>query len=203
MSGLKKIKHKAGLTLAILIFLIIVASTASAWVLNDALGINRQQVMSIQQCLNLMGYNSGPADGLWGPKTDAAARGWLAKHNLINTDVDMAYQRFITACQATQSRQNKQQHQSSSSLQPTLRYGMTKGEVRNIVGAPTTVTGEEPNVFWWYYASDSEIYLLQFQHGIYVDTGQTTLEELNTLSPQSSTQQPLWNAHQKIPRDKY
>ena len=195
MTGLKKIKHKTSLTLTVLIFLIIVVSTASARVLNDVYGANRQQVMTTQNCLNLMGHNSGPADGLWGPKTDAAVRGWLAQHNLSNADIDTAYQHFMAACQSTQSRQNKQQHQSSSSSQPILRYGMTKDEVRERIGSPTKVTGKEPTVFWWYDTRDNGFYLLQFKDGIYVDAGRTALEELHGLAPQSSTHQPLGNAY--------
>lgn len=198
MRKCKKTQHKICLNFTFFVILsffllIIIVSTASAWVLNDVYGVNRQQVKIIQKCLNLMGHNSGPADGLWGPRTDAAIRGWLAKHNLINTDVNTAYQQFLKACQTTQQAQTQAQNSASTPQSSKIKYGMTKGEMRTLIGNPHAVKGEEPNVYWWYYISENEIYLLQFQHGIYVDTIKTNLDELNKLE-EKKKQGFLWNA---------
>jgi hypothetical protein len=66
-----------------------------------------------------------------------------------------------------------------------LMYGQTKGHVRMILGQPHTVTGTEADLFWWYYVSDQEMfYILNFQHGIYVEAFKGTRQEILELLQQ-------------------
>jgi peptidoglycan hydrolase-like protein with peptidoglycan-binding domain len=42
-------------------------------------------VMTLQADLNLLGYHSGPVDGIFGPKTEAAVKSFQSAHNLSVT----------------------------------------------------------------------------------------------------------------------
>jgi outer membrane protein assembly factor BamE (lipoprotein component of BamABCDE complex) len=67
----------------------------------------------------------------------------------------------------------------------TLMYGQTKGHVRVLLGQPHTVTGTEADLFWWYYVSHQEMfYILNFQHGIYVEAFKGTRQEILELLQQ-------------------
>jgi hypothetical protein len=66
-----------------------------------------------------------------------------------------------------------------------LMYGQTKGHVRMILGQPHTVTGTEADLFWWYYISEQEMfYILNFQHGIYIEAFKGTRQEILELLQQ-------------------
>ena len=66
-----------------------------------------------------------------------------------------------------------------------LMYGQTKGHVRMLLGQPHTVTGTEADLFWWYYVSHQEMfYILNFQHGIYVEAFKGTRQEILELLQQ-------------------
>jgi peptidoglycan hydrolase-like protein with peptidoglycan-binding domain len=41
------------------------------------------QVKQLQQILSNLGYNPGPIDGIFGPKTDSAVRAFQSAHNLV------------------------------------------------------------------------------------------------------------------------
>ena len=67
----------------------------------------------------------------------------------------------------------------------TLMYGQTKCHVRMLLGQPHTVTGTEADLFWWYYISHQEMfYILNFQHGIYVEAFKGTRQEILELLQQ-------------------
>jgi hypothetical protein len=51
-----------------------------------------------------------------------------------------------------------------------IKQGQPKNEVEAIIGSPTEVIGADPEVYWIYYTSDSEIYVLCFKENKLVET---------------------------------
>lgn len=57
-------------------------SPSYADVLNRALGVTTGDVKVMQLCLQAIGHDPGPIDGLWGPKTQIAFTQWLLNSGL-------------------------------------------------------------------------------------------------------------------------
>ena len=166
---------------------IVLPLVPSAQTLNHALGLHASDVRQIQQCLGVMGFDPGPVDGLFGERTSVAFLQWMAHHGLRGADDATIMAHFKRGCQT--AIQQQAQVQRSAPQSPQLRYGMTKGDVRNLFGNPASIGGEEPNVYWIYPASADEVYLLQFQHGIFVDAVRTSAMEMRAALERTEQQQ--------------
>ena len=172
-----------------------ITTSASAFVLNQRLGLTAEEVKNVQRCLLAMGYQIGRTDGAWGARTQLAVVQWFLKSGLPAHATDtMIGQRFAQDCTVAVAPNHPRPQRPAH---PTFQYGLTKGEVRQILGEPYAMTGTEPNVLWWYFVSANEVYTLQFQHGIFVDLATTTLKMDHIRQQSESSSQPEWNT--KVP----
>ena len=71
-----------------------------------------------------------------------------------------------------------------------LTVGQNKDTIRRLAGEPAYVTGEAFESFWWYYRSNTEIYVLHFKDNIFVDGVMTTSAELGGAATPTTGQRP-------------
>jgi hypothetical protein len=60
---------------------------------------------------------------------------------------------------------------------------MTEAAVRDRLGVPEAIHPIEAAVFWWYPLAPTEVLILRFAHGSYLDTVVVPRDEIMRLPP--------------------
>ena len=147
-------------------------------VAEEELNLDRAARRQIQQGLDAAGFDPGGADGLFGPRTRAAIRGWQSSRGRRPTG-------FLDAATAVALRSAGGSGPAVASV-PSTPPGGTSPPQPGSAGAPTVATAataELEGLFWQSIMNstnpaDFEAYLTQFPNGVFRTLAQNRLTTL-------------------------
>ena len=142
-----------------------------------ALGLDRAARRRVQQRLTAAGFSPGPADGVFGPGTRSALRGWQASRGAAATGyLDAAGARALGVPVASAA-------------------AVTVGGDGPTVAALAAVGVQQENLFWQSImasdnAADFEAYLRQFPDGIYAGLARNRVATLTSAVELAASDPP-------------
>ena len=131
-------------------------------VVEEGLGLDRAARQQIQRGLQAAGFNPGGADGMFGPRTRAAVRGWQSSRGARATG-------YLDAAAAAALRTAVPGPAVAAAAPPAVQ--------------PAAATAEQETVFWQSISNSTnpaefEAYLRRFPDGMFSELAQIRLEAL-------------------------